>query len=315
MADTEQKTEAAPYRPPSQMDASALAAEFEKQDAPAPATATRAEAPKAEANPVVASEKAVSETKDEAPQLLKIAQERAAFRKEVDAVKPYMEAFKVFSPQEAQRLAQARAQNNPVAALTALGFTHSQYTQALLGQPAESGEAEAPKPEAKAESSDIAQLRAELQALKAERDNEKTMSARQQALGQMKSILSADAKFKHINGLENYDAVERVLVDYHAQHNSLPGATFEESIKLAAEVVEAQLAKEAEKWSKVLTVSQTSAPMSVQKAPESKPSTGTVAPRTLTNAAVSAPSEVKTVPKTRQELIQAFIERGEDALT
>lgn len=312
MADTEQKTETTPYRPPSQMDANALAAEFDKQDTPQ--AAPPAEAPKAEAKPAVASEKAVSETKDEAPQLLKIAQERAAFRKEVEAVKPYMEAFKVFSPQEAQRLAQARSQNNPVAALTALGFTHSQYTQALLGQTPEKSE-EAPKAEAKEDTSDIAQLRAELQALKAERENEKTMSARQQALGQMKSLLSSDAKFKHVNGLENYEAVERVLIDYHSQHGTLPGATFEESIKLAAEVVEAQLAKEAEKWSKVLTVSQTSAPLSGQKAPESKPSTGTVAPRTLTNAAVSAPSEVKSVPKSRQEFIQAFIERGEDALT
>jgi len=313
VADSEQKTESTPYRPPSTLNAADLAAEFDKQEGAPPPPAQQAEAPKTEAKPpVVASEKPVSETKDEAPQLLKIAQERAAFRKEVETVKPYMEALKVFSPQEAQRLAQARASGNPVAALAALGFTHAQYTQALLGQPDEPSE---PAKEAPKTDSELAQLRQELQALKAERDAEKTQTARQQALGQMKQLLSADAKFKHLNGLENYEAVERVLIDYHSQHGTLPGATFEESIKLAAEVVEAQLAKEAEKWSKVLTVSQNPAPLSGQKAPESRPSSGTAIPRTLTNAAATAPSEVKSVPRTRQDIINAFIERGEDALT
>lgn len=313
MADSEQKTEPPQYRPPSQMDPAALAAEFDKQEGGHPPAPEPVKTEPAKAPPV-ASEKPVSEAKDEAPQLLKIAQERAAFRKEVEAAKPYMEVLKAFSPQEAQRLAQARAQNNPVAALQALGFTHSQYTQALLGQPSQQQE-EPEAPAQKQENSELAQLRQELQALKAERDNEKTMTARQQAMSQMKQLLSAEAKFKHLNGLENYDAVERVLIDYHSQHGTLPGATFEESVKLAAEVVEAQLAKEAEKWSKVLTVSQTPVPVSTQKAPESQPSTGTAQPRTLTNAMATAPAEVKTAPKTRQELIQAYIDRGDDALT
>lgn len=316
MADSEQKTEPTPYRPLSSVNPAELAAQFDQQEGtPAPAPAAPEPAKAVEAKPPVSSEKPVSEVRDEAPQLLKIAQERAAFRKEVEAAKPYMEVLKAFSPQEAQRLAQARAQNNPVAALQALGFTHSQYTSALLGQQPEQPSEQPPAPAAKQDNSELAQLRAELQALKAERDTEKTQTARQQAMSQMKQMLSADQKFKHINGLENYDAVERVLIDYHSQHGSLPGATFEESVKLAAEVVEANLAKEAEKWSRVLTVSPTSAPLSAQKAPESKPSSGTATPRTLTNAAATAPAEVKTVPKTRQELIQAYIERGEDALT
>ena len=310
MADTEQKTEPAPFRAPSTMNPADLAAQFDAQEGAAPAPAEAKPALVAAAP--VASEKPVAEEKSDAPQLLKIAQERSAFRKEMEASKPYMEALKVFSPQEAQRLAQARASGNPVAALAALGFTHAQYTQSLLGQ---GEEPEQPKADKPPENSEIATLRQELQALKSERDAEKTSSARQQAMGQMKTLLSADAKFKHLNGLESYDQVERVLIDYHSQHGSLPGATFEESIKLAAEVVEAQLAKEAEKWSKVLTVSQNPAPLSGQKAPESRPSTGTAQPRTLTNAAATAPSEVKSVPRTRQDIINAFIERGEDALT
>lgn len=310
MADPEQKTEPAPFRTPSSMNPEDLAAQFDAQEgSPAPVASAPVDN---KPPPPVAPEKAVSEEKSDAPQLLKIAQERAAFRKEMEASKPYMEALKVFSPQEAQRLAQARASGNPVAALAALGFTHAQYTQALIGG---AEEPEQPKADKPPENSEIATLRQELQALKAERDNEKTMTARQQAMGQMKSLLSADAKFKHLNGLESYEQVERVLIDYHSQHGTLPGSTFEESVKLAAEVVEAQLAKEAEKWSKVLTVSPTSAPLSGQKAPESRPSTGTAQPRTLTNAAVTAPSEVKTVPRTRQDIIAAFIERGEDALT
>lgn len=310
MADQEQKQEATPYRPLSTVDPSELAAAFEKEgivpakDTPPP--------PVAEAKPV-ASEKAISEKTEEVPQLLKIAQERSALRKEVESVKPYMEALKVFSPQEAQRLAQARAQGNPVAALAALGFTHEQYTNALLGSAPPPAADKTEKPAV--ENPELATLRAELQALKAERENEKTQTARQQAMSQMKTILSADTKFKHLNGLENYDAVERVLIDFHSQHGTLPGSTFEESVKMAAEVVEAGLAKEAEKWSKVLTVSPTSAPLSAQKAPESPPSTGTVQHRTLTNSNTTAPAEVKTVPKSRQDLIQAFIERGEDALT
>lgn len=312
MADSEQKPPQQPsYRPPSSIDPAELAAAFEKEGlaAPKPAEAQPAATP-SPSEPT----KAEQPKGEEAPQLLKIAQERAALRREKEQVAPYLDAFKVFSPQEAQRLAQARAAGNPVAALAALGFTHAQYTQALLGEksePAQETQTEQPSQE----NSKLSQLEAELRALKAERENERVQTNRQQALSKMKEVLSADGKFKHVNGLENYAAVESVLTAYWAEHREMPGATFEESVRMAAEVVEANLAKEAEKWSKVLTVSQNPAPMSAQKAPESQPSTGTATPRMLTNAVATAPAEVKTAPKTRQELINAFIERGEEALT
>lgn len=287
------------YVPPSQMDPTDLMKAFEAEGIVEPKPAEPAPAPAA-AKPSIEAPPAKT---DEPPALLKIAKERAALRQERERVEPYLEAFKAIPPHTAQALAKAVQSGNAVAVLSALGMTHSQYTQQLLGMKNDE------QPEAKSEpKSEYATLKAELDALKAERDAERVRETRTQYLSKMKETLKDDPKFKLTNGREDYEGVERILINYHAQHGVLPGETLEESIKLAAEVYEQQLSKEAEKWSKVLTVSPNTAPLSVQKAPESPPSTGTVSPRTLTNANTTAPAAVQaTVQKTRDELLEDLL--------
>lgn len=280
-----------------------------QEDGVIPAPAEAPKAPQA-ATPVPASTPAPEQKKEELPALLRIAKERDAFRKESEALKPYLEALKVLSPTEAQRIAKARAAGDPAAALAALGFSHEQYNAAIMGQKG----APSPEPE-DAPSSELAAMKHELVALRAERDQERVQSSRRQLLGQMKAILQDSPAFDHINKLEDYEGVERVLIQYHSEHGELPGATLEESVQLAAEMYESRLKKEAARWSKVLTGFKESAPVAKQQATESKPVTGTVSPpRTLTNANTSAPAEVRTTPKTREEILAALIEGRDDAL-
>lgn len=309
MADTEQKQAPASFVPPSQVSPTELMKAFQDEGiVPKPAEPAP-EAKPAEAAPP-AAQPATQKT-EELPALLKIAKERDAFRKEVEPLRPYMDALKVLSPTEAQRLAQARQSGDPVAALAALGFTHQQYTQKLLSlppTPEEGQKAEAPEP-----TSEIQAIKQELAALKAEREQAHIQQSRSQVLAQMKQIVKDNPKFDLINKTEDVEGIERVLTQYYAQHGTLPGSNLEESVTLAAEMYESQLKKEADRWQKVLTGFKESAPVNATKAPEPPPSAGTVQTRTLTNANTTAPAAVRTVPKTREEIIAAIIEgRDED---
>lgn len=307
MADTEQKQNPPSYIPPSQVSPADLMKAFqdegviEKPAEPAPA-------PQKVAEPAPAP---VQTKTEDLPALLRIAKERDAFRKEVEPIKPYVEALKVLSPTEAQRLAQARQSGDPVAALAALGFTHQQYTQKLLSLPPEEGKKEEPK--VAPEMSEIQSIKQELAALKAEREQAQIQQSRAGLLAQMKTIVKDNPKFELINKTEDVEGIENVLLQYHTQYGTLPGSTMEESVLLAAEMYESKLKKEAERWQKVLTGFKEPAPVNATKAPESPPSTGTVQTRTLTNANTTAPAAVRTVPKSREEIINAIIEgRDED---
>ncbi len=308
MADTEQTQQKAPeFRMPSQISASELAAAFEKEGL-IEATPEQPKAEVAPATPAAKAEEPPATKTEETPALVKLAQQQAAFRKEVEQVKPYLEAMKVLSPQEIQRIAQARASGNPVAALAALGFTHAEYNERLVGMTPSAKKSEEEKPTGNAQ---YDALQKEIQALKAEREAERNQVARTQMLSKMTDVLKDNPKFNHINKLGDYEGVERVLIQYHAAHGGLPGSTIEESVQLAAEIHEAQLKKEAERWRQVLTPVTTSAQATAQKASESLPSPGTAQTRTLTNANTTAPAAGRTVPKTREEKIAALLEGRE----
>lgn len=303
MADTEQKTTPEPYRSPSQIAPDELMKAFQEEGIVEPPPEPAKAAPPPAAKPETPAPA-------EPPALLKIAQQQAELRKLQEQVQPYAEVAKGLTPQQLMQLSRAVTSGDPVSALSALGFSHAQYTQKLVGaEPVTKEEPQKPSDPV------VETLKQEVERLKAERDAEKFQSTRQQSLQQMQSTLKDDPKFKYINGLGDYEGVERVLINYHQQTGSLPGATFEESVKLAAEMYEADLQKQAERWNKVnqgLTPSASSAPVPPQRAPES-PSAGTVSPRTLTNSNTTAPAAVRTVPKSREELLAAIIEgRDED---
>jgi hypothetical protein len=292
------------YTPPSRTDieelSKALAEDgiVEKPVEPPPAPAP-VEPPKAE----VKAEPPKVEA-EEPPAIVKIARKQAEFRKEVEQYKPLLEV-----------LQRAKSkQISPADALTALGFTHSEYVDAVLakgGAPAEEpAKAEAPKRSLDPEIEELRKFKAQYEA-------EKAQTARQQALtGIEAAVKKGGDKFKHLAALEKWDMVESTIINHYNQTGALPGDTFEESVLLAAEVVEGALKQEAQKWQKLygapLTSGTAPATVQTQKAPEQTPSTGNVAGnRTLTNANTTAPAAVVPNPKTRAEILAA-IARGED---
>lgn len=303
MADQAQTPAATPYVPPSMRSDDALAKAFQEEGL-APPPAPEAEKP-AEAKPP-------EPPKSEEPALLRLAREKAAKRQAEQAAKPQNDLLSAFTPQEAERIAQARKAGDPVAALRALGFDHATYTKALLNMKEEAPVEKAPEP-----SNDVAALKAEVERLKQEREQERFQSTRSQTLSQMKGFLKDDPKFTYTSALEAVEGVEGVLIEYHAKFGELPGANFEESVRLAAEVYESRLRSgeiplTKKQWEKIqgLTAPASSVPVPA-KAPESQPSAGTDIPRSLTNSNTTAPAAVKSVHKTREERLRAFMEGRE----
>lgn len=305
MAETEQKTVVSEYVPPGRRTEDALAEAFRAEGI---APADRQEISQESGTPAasVPEVKAAPPTADEEPRLLKIAREKAAKRQQEQASKPQNDLLSAFTPQEIERITQARRSGDPVSALRALGFDHTQYTKAVLNMKDE----ETPKEQPQV-SPDVASLKAEVERLRSEREQEKLQSSRQQMLGQMKTLLGSNPKFDHINKLEDYEGVEKELIAYYSQYGELPGANLEESVSLAAELYESKLKKEAARWSKVLTGFKEGAPIAPSKAPESPPSPGTEATRTLTNSNTTAPAAVTSVSKSRAERLQAMLEGRE----
>jgi hypothetical protein len=298
-----------PFIPPSRIDPAELAKAF--QDEGIVPTPEAEAAPITEKTTITEKKAPVGDAQEEqVPALVKLAQERAALRKESEANKPYLDVLRDIPPATASAVAKAIKSGDPVALLAAVGMTHSQYTARLLGEAAPAEEKSAPAE--KTGNPEFDTLRQELQALKAEREAEKMQSTRTQVMSQMQTALKDNPKFNLINKLGDYDGVEKVLIQYHAKHGELPGSTFEESVQLAAEFYEANLKKEAARWQGVLTPGTVPA-STAPKAPE-QPKAGTVTTRTLTNSNTSAPAPVKTVPKTRQEVLAAILEGREEEL-
>lgn len=301
MSDTENQ-DPTPYLRPSEVDPAELAKAFIEDgivEAPVEPVITPVITTPAETAKVV---EGAPKAKEEVPALLRIAKERDAFRKEQESAKPYMEALKAFPPERLSAIVKAAMSGDMVGLVTAAGGTHAQYNNQILGAPEKPGKEESEsKP---SNNSDLDAIRQELAEMKRERDMEKMTSTRSQVLGQIKTTLKDNPKFSTINGLGDLESVERELIAHYNAHGAMPSDSFDESVVLAAEVVEARLKKEAEKWRAVLTPGTTNAVVP-SKAPES-PSTGTVTTRTLTNANTSAPAAVRPVPKTRQEILDAI---------
>ncbi len=299
MSDPEKKqTEPVTYVPPSRVDPAELMKAFQEEG-------IVEKPPAAEAKPPAEPPKPPEPAKEDLPALLRIAKEKDAVRKAREEIAPHASMLKRFTPQQLQRLADAAASENPVAALAALGFTHSQYNAAVAGlkKTEEQPETSAPAPE-------VLTLKQELEALKQEREQEKLQASRQQFLAHTEKLLKDNPKFTHLSTLGEWQSVERVILQHIEETGTPPGETLDETVLLAAEVVEHRLKKEAERWRKVLTGFQTPASTQPPKASES-PQTGSETPRTLTNANTSAPAAVRAAPKTRAEILD-MIARGED---
>src|SRR5574343_289502 len=146
--------------------------------------------------------------------------------------------------------------------------------------------------------SDVEVLRGELAQLKAFQ----AQVTREKTLAGIRETVSKDERFSHVKGLDAFDKVEGVLVEYYNKYGELPGSTFAESVAVAADIVEGRLKAEAEKWKKVLT-SQNTVNSVPTKAPE-PPSVPKETPGqvTLTNQATSSPASTSK-PKSNFELL------------
>lgn len=255
-------------------------------------------APAAEAKPAPAPEAVPDRIKQS---FTRLAEKEAAFRREQDAVKPYMEGLKAFSPGEVAAITKAKASGDPLAVLSAFGFSYADVATRMVDMGAAK---KAPPPPEKADSSpEFMEIRKELADLRAERA--------QRQYDQVVARVSDMTKDKPlISKLKRQGAVLEYLIDFARRTGAPPGETFDESVAIAAEAVEADLVKEAATWRDALGVSSqlTTPPPSVmvaggeREAPSGQAKTGT---QTLTNAAASAP-RMESAVKTREERLKAL---------
>lgn len=239
----------------------------------------------------------------------KLMQEKAELRRQQEALK----ANPQLAIPNAQALAKAVQSGDALGAIAALGFTYADVTKQLLSTP----DVATPKTHTPAEPpASTVNLPPELQQRLQRLDQLEAWAMQQQRqsiLNNVKEVLPAD-KFKIITGRGEYETVLGYLERFHAETGTLPGATFNESVQVAAEALEAKLSQEAEKWRKVLTPAQPPANVhgEAQRAPpQSGPVTSPVhTTKTLTNT-TTAPAAVKPELTTREEIFADLLKDPE----
>lgn len=259
------------------------------------------EAPPEEAAPAAKAEAPVTEKPAEAPKteapkaeepfaksFEKLAAEKAALRKEMEQAKPFLDALKVLPPTSINALARAIQANDPLAVLAAAGYSYADLANRVVeGTAPKAAEKPEPKPENSGLPPDVQKEIAELREFRKQYAERQAQEQRQQITAKVKDVVKGE-KFRHIDALGEHDAILAVIQDYHAKTGEMPGATFEESVLAAAEVVEKRLAEQATRWQKVLTP--VSAPTTVPATAKSEsPARQEISGKTLTNKSASAP--------------------------
>lgn len=311
MAD-QQTPPAAPVAPQSHADALEVAfadalkeqgiVKEEPKPAESPKEATPPEAPKAPEPPK--GEDAPSDPLKRSFE--KLAKRSEEVRQKEERLKVYEALEKAVPPHQVQALARALASGDPMALVTAAGFTYADVAKRVINDEMPAKPAAAPEPEKPQGvlppeiQQEIAQMRAYI------------AQKQQEELSQriVKALPSDKLKFLAVRPEgERAARVNAYIAQFYQQTGSLPGETFEESVAIAAEAVEAHLAKEAEFYRQVLTPGQSSAPVTPAAHGET-PKTGSETapvPKTLTNLRTSAPAGVRPEPKTREERLNAVI--------
>lgn len=219
-----------------------------------------------------------------------LAREKAAFRKEREAA-------------GAERaLSEAAKRGDAMALLAAAGIPWSKAAQQVLDGTGKRSAPEVEEPDPRDQ---------RLAALEQEIATTKASAMRQQLMGNLKE-LTKDARFKHVAGMEAEGQVIGYIERYFNETGELPGSNLQETMEIAAEAVETQLAKEAARWSKVLTGFKGGAtvPSSKSVVPAAGASSQ-VASKTLTNNVGSGPAPASAAPKkpkTDEEYQRAALE-------
>ncbi len=257
--------------------------------------------PVAEKAPIAAP----SIEKAEPPALLKLAKQASEFRKEKEAVAPYIEALKVLPADRVSGLTRALQSRDPVSALEALGFSAQDVAEKVLKAPPRASAGKSDDEEAPRVPSEILQRLERAEAFAKRFEEQESKSQHAKLVESVTGVVKSNPKFKFLQDTGSYADVLGVIDTYHKQSGSLPADTFEESVLMAAELVEQQLTAQADKWRKLLTPSQTSTTVTPAK-PEERAQPGTET-RTLTNSNTSAPAEVRPAAQSREERIAALL--------
>lgn len=285
---------APPPAPTSNRDA--VIAELESEaPAAAPAEAPKpegapAEPPKAEAKPAEPAKKEEpAKPETFAAQFQRLATEKAQIQKEKQAVLEERKAYAAVT--------EAMRKGDKLALIQALGYDPKEFVSDLR---VSAPEAESPKA-GKQPLPEVEELRAEIAELKQARVEQ----MRSSTLESLRStVRKSEAEFPLVTRLGEEETVLRELERYYQQNQSLPADTFEESVALAAKLVEERLQAQAKRWQSALTPAQASANVGTQAPGEaSRPSVS----GTLTNS-LSSPAGTAPKPKTKEELIEELSE-------
>lgn len=242
----------------------------------------------------------------------RLAQEKAAFRKEMEEAKPYLAGLKTFAPGQVTAMQRAIANKNVMEFLNAGGFTYADVAHGVLDNTPGAKPRETDKTETVPKESgnpELDEIRNELRELKAERE----ARARNEALGKIKELT---ASRKLIKELGEEETVVKYIEDFYRRTGELPGKSFEETVEIAAQAVESHLEAQAAKWRAALGVSaqanetsknltEAPKPAVVQQSASEALAGQANAGKTLTNAVAASPRS--DVPKSREERLKELL--------
>jgi hypothetical protein len=238
-----------------------------------------------------------------------LTQKAAALRSREDAVKHLEPLSKALSPVQSAALVKALASGDPLAAMTAMGFSYADVSARVAGAPAAKPPAGKP-PEQPSDEKPVADEDPEIAELKAWRREQKTATARAAIIDGIKGVVTgAGEKFKTIAALEDFEGVQSIINSMWnpEEKEFVGGATGLEVIQIAAEEYERRLASgevalTKKQWEKLGSL--TPAPASGSTPPATTRVRSGNAPvssgsKTLTNnagAPPSAPAATRTDP-------------------
>lgn len=173
----------------------------------------------------------------------KLAIEKAELRKQREELKAAQE-----QASKLKDIEKAMQSGDPMAWLAAGGFKYSQVVDAVLGGKSLDKDTPAPKQEQPQSNKELESLKAEVQALRAERARENVVSKVTQAAH------GDTEKFKYVNHLHAEGMAQNYLENYFSKTGELPiPGDLDGSIKVALEAVETHLRKQAEQFKPLLT--------------------------------------------------------------
>jgi hypothetical protein len=215
----------------------------------------------------------------------KLAAEKAALRAERQAI----EAERKYGP-AGERAARAAAAGDTLGVLAAYGLKYENAAEAVVQKASEPAQPKAPEANP---------LETRLERLERELQGERNQRARIEVTAKLQEVLKAnDTDFGLINEMEAHGDVLHELEMYMAQHGGRPpGDTFEESVSIAAELVQDRYMKEKARWMKVLEKERNltkvkepaTVPDAVEKSAGNGSSDGARVVKTLSNSLASSP--------------------------